>query len=204
MKYALILITMVFSLPVFSFTVRGNGGFLVECPTGKFENRLVESKVEVLDTFEGNLKYHLPLNYSPNESLWGKIQEYLLRAHHLQIAHYSQMSLILEHLKKNMILNPLFYVRVGDTGALNLGKCYKVLGALQRAKDYTNNFNQVQYQFNEYYWKNRLNSDQRAVLVLHELLYTYYLQFQPINSWEQITSEKVREQVYKILTSKML
>jgi hypothetical protein len=196
------LLILFLSCSGFSYTVRGNGGFLVMCQSGKVDiNGKPIISVEVLDIFEGNKKYKRSVKYSIRTEVFAKVQEYIERAEKLQMIDSNKINPIFEHLKNNLVLRNLSFAKIDDLGSVQSSKCSLVLGGLQKTAKNTADYTFLKYNLDNYLWQNHLSEDQKAVLLFHELLYTNYMLEKSDAFYLDITSEEVRALVYTVLTS---
>jgi hypothetical protein len=199
-----VLVSFLISLSTQAYTVRGNGGFLVACQKMPTSSNHSTIDVWVLDVYEGQKKLGLPLHYSTESKMDLRLGEYFARAEKLQLASKSTLLQIWQYMKENIQFANLGFAKIDDLGAAQYKPCSLVLGALQRVQTVSENgsiTSKLLYKIDPEFWKIHLDENQKAVLLLHEVLYTNYMNSLPSSVAATVTSEVVRIQVYKILTS---
>lgn len=168
------------------YTKIGNGGFVVVCPRADS----YDMTVEVLDVYEGVTFSCEPVNYSDKFDEWSKANDLALRAMEIQVDP-SRLRGYIDRIKKNLIFKRISATHNRDVGVISgIGNCLIYQAAMQ-----TGSREKRQYFFDPGLWYNSLSIDQKSALIIHEALYSYFLD----DNIYLPNSELIRKKTYALL-----
>jgi len=171
-----------------AYTKIGNGGFVIECPLSDSADKTIE----ILDVYEGVTLSCEPALYSTAPDEWSKALDLAQRAESIGIQPTILRGYI-ENIKNHMFFKKVSAFNTRDTGVTaGLGNCLIFQAAIQ-----TGTRGNRQYFFDSGFWFASLTLDQKSVLIIHEALYSYLLDY----SLHVSNSELVRRKTYQLLIS---
>ena len=156
---------------------RGNGGFVLSCG---------EQPLMVLDAYEAQKRYYYTVVYSDKTDVLKKAEEILSRLKPIDpVRAQVYIDWLNNFYQESQILTDTEFMETPDLGLVKKPKdCNLEQVIFQREPS---RLNSVRYIINEKLWS-RLDSDNRASLIIHELIYRDFLQGMSLES----TSERIR------------